>query len=47
MKLWRVLCNLSICINLVHVVVENFSIEGSKGLYYRLIIEINSWKLAL
>jgi hypothetical protein len=47
MKLWRVLCNLSICINFVHVVVESFSTEGSKGLYYRLIIEINSWKLAL
>ena len=47
MKLWRVLCNLSICINFFHVVVENFSMEGSKGLYYCLIVEINSWKIAL
>jgi hypothetical protein len=47
MRLCRVLCNLSICINLVHVLVEKFSLEGSKSLYYSFIVEINSWKLAL
>ena len=47
MRLCCVLCNLSVCINLVHVLVEIFTIEGGKGLYYSFIVEINSWKLAL